>query len=178
MSAPLHLDFLQAQRPASRWGWLLGLAGVAALGAVLSWHWLELEPEVTNRAAEIGRLQTRLRSSESAGPRMGEQQLAQEWTPAAAVAQQLSAPWDELFALLEKGADQQVALLSLDPDLAKREILLTGEARHYAALMAYYRYLQEQPQLSNVVVHSHQVNRQDRDRPVRFRVSAHWEQIP
>ena len=51
---------------------------------------------------------------------------------------------------------------------------LTGEARDFDVLMNYFRHLQEQPVLTEVVLQTHQINRQDRDKPVRFRIAAHW----
>ena len=35
---------------------------------------------------------------------------------------------------------------------------------------------QSQPMLTSVALQTHQMNRQDRDKPIRFRITAHWEQ--
>ncbi len=173
--AALHLDFLQAHKSASRWGVLLALSGLLALAGVVAWYTQELEPQLQSASAALARVQREAQAkAPPPGPRLDDKRLDEEWAQAAKVAEQLNAPWAELLDMLEEGTELQVALLSLEPDLSKREFVLTGEARHYEALMGYYRYLQAQPQLTGVAVHMHQVSRQDRDRPLRFRVSGHW----
>lgn len=171
----LHLDFLQAHRSAARWGLWLALAGLLAMTGVVAWYTQELEPQLQSASAALSRAQREAQAkAPPPGPRMDDKRLDEEWAQAAKVAEQLNAPWAELLDMLEEGTELQVALLSLEPDLPKREFVLTGEARHYEALMGYYRYLQAQPQLTGVAVHMHQVSRQDRDRPLRFRVSGRW----
>ncbi len=179
MSQGLHLDFLRPRRTGGAWPLVLAVLGVAALAAVLFIYTEEVQPQTQATDLSLSRVQQALQAKAApAGPRMDDKQLAQEWAQAAKVAEQLNAPWAELLDTLEAGSDLDVALLSLEPDQAKREFVLTGEARHYEALMAYLHYLQSQPTLSEVAVHMHQVSRQDRDRPIRFRISAHWGGTP
>ncbi len=170
----MHLDFLHPHRRASVWGWLLLGLSLLAVGLLVDWRWLELEPRLQAGDAELRRLQATLGARQGAAPRLSEEQVALQWTAAAKAAQDLATPWGPVFALLEDGADGDVALLSLEPDGARHELLLTGEARNYAALLDYFRYLQDQPLLSAVALQTHQVNRLDRDKPVRFRITAHW----
>jgi Tfp pilus assembly protein PilN len=171
----MHLDFLHPHRPAARSGWLLLCFGLLALGTALGWYFLSVAPRVAASEAELRRLQDAVAAKEPATIRLSDQQLAAEWTRAAKVARELAVPWAPLFAILEGAAGQPIALLSLDPDGNRRELVLTGEARNFAALLDYYRYLQQQSMLNSVALQTHQVSRQDRDKPVRFRITAHWE---
>lgn len=159
-------------------GWALLAMGLIGVGAVVAWRFLDLEPRLHAGEAELRQLQTTLAAREPAAIRLSDDQLAGEWSRAAKVAQELAAPWAPLFGVLEGAAGQPVALLSLEPDGARHELVLTGEARNFAALLDYYRYLQKQPMLNTVALKTHQVNRQDRDKPVRFRITAHWESAP
>jgi Tfp pilus assembly protein PilN len=174
----MHLDFVHPRRPASWGGWVLLGFGVLLLGSSLAWQRLVLEPRLVAAEGEWRRLQAEFAAREPAGIRLNDEQLAAEWTRAARVAEELAAPWAPLLAMLESAADQPVALLSLEPDAARQELVLTGEARNFAALLDYYRYLQQQRTLSAVALQTHQVNRQDRDKPVRFRITARWERTP
>lgn len=170
----LHLDFHRPRRAAAAPGWLLLGAGLLVLGGLLAWHVLRLAPGLAAGEARLRDLQATLAARQPASVRGDERQLAVHWQRSARVARELAAPWDRLFGVLEAAADRPVALLSIEPDAVRGELVLTGEARDQAALLDYYRYLQGQSVLSAVVLQAHQVNRQDRQKPVRFRVSARW----
>jgi Tfp pilus assembly protein PilN len=141
---------------------------------MVAWHVLRLAPGLAAGEERLRDLQATLAARQPASVRGDERQLAVHWQRSARVARELAAPWARLFAVLETAADQPVALLSIEPDAVRGELVLTGEARDQEALLAYYRYLQGQAVLSAVVLQAHQVNRQDRQKPVRFRVSARW----
>ncbi len=172
----MHLDFLHPHRRTNRSGWVLLALGLLAVSAVLAWRWLELDPRLQAAQAQLQRAQASLSANEPVLQKLSDEQLNSDWSQAVGIAQQLGTPWEALFAELEAGADHGVALLSLEPDAQRHELLLNGEARDYAALVDYYRYLQSQPMLTSVALQTHQMNRQDRDKPIRFRITAHWEQ--
>lgn len=174
----MHLDFLHPHRRDRSLGWGLLAVGLAALAAVLVWRYSVVEPQRQQGEAQLRQLQARLTELEPQAVHLSDQQLAADWATAVKVNHELSAPWEGLFGVLEGAAQQPIALLSLEPDSARRELVLGGEARNYEALMEYYRYLQRQPLLTRVSLQTHQVSRQDRDKPIRFRISAHWERSP
>ncbi|MBI5786540.1 MAG: PilN domain-containing protein [Rhodocyclales bacterium] len=173
--ANLHLDFIHPRRPAAPTGWLALAAGLLVLAAVLTWHAGFVEPDVAAAELEVARMRKELAAREPAAMKLDDGQLAAEWQKALTINQRLGAPWQKLLAMLESYVDEPVALLSIDPDLTKKDLVLTGEARNLAALLDYVRFLKRQGMLSDVTLQSHQVNKQDRDRPVRFRISATWE---
>ncbi len=171
----MHLDFLHSRRPASAFGWLVLVIGLLVLGALLNWRFMTLAPQLQSTQTEIVRMKRELLPTGPAAARLSDKQLASDWVRAAEVAQELGAPWERLFAVLEGAAEQPVTLLTLEIEGSRRDLVLTGEARNYAALLEYYRYLQQQPMLGSAALQTHQVNRQDRDKPVRFRITARWE---
>jgi Tfp pilus assembly protein PilN len=173
----MHLDFLHPRRRVSGLGWLLLVLGLSALAALLSWYVLELEPRVRAGEAELRGLQNAWTARQPVTQTLSDEQLVTDWAQAASVAQQLATPWPGLFAEIEGAGGDDVALLSLEPDGVRHELVLNGEARNYEALLDYYRYLQQQPMLKTVVLQTHQVNHQDRDQPIRFRITAHWERV-
>ena len=92
----------------------------------------------------------------------------------AAVAAALNHPWDKLFSMLEAAPPGQVALLTLEPNAALHELVLTAEANNFNAMLDFYLLLGKQTDLSNLALHSHQINQQDNDKPIRFRITATW----
>jgi Tfp pilus assembly protein PilN len=173
--ADLHLDFVNPRRPATPAGWAVLVVGLLLLAAALFWHARLVEPGIAEAEQEVARLQKELTAREPVALNLSDAQLSAEWQKALAINQRLGAPWQKLLAMLESYVDEPVALLSIDPDLTKKDLLLTGEARNLEALLDYMRFLKRQSMLTDVTLQSHQVNKQDRDRPVRFRISATWE---
>lgn len=170
----LHLDFIRPRRASSAWGWLvLALGASLALGLAL-WDQQVLAHKIATAQQELTSVRSAIAANEPASLQLKGADLASEWQRASAVSRSLSAPWADLFAMLEAYTDQNVALLGMDPDLAKNDLVLAGEARDLAAVLDYVRYLKKQPMLSAVTLQSHHVSRQDRDKPVRFRIVANW----
>jgi Tfp pilus assembly protein PilN len=172
--ADLHIDFIHPHRPAARSGWLILLIGAVSLAAAVAWNVFVLEPDVEAAQAEATNLRATWMSHQPAALKLNDTQLAAEWQKALAINSRLDTPWQKLFAALESYVDQPVALLTIDPDIARKELLLTGEARNLDAVLDYVRFLKRQPMLAEVTLQSHQVNKQDHDKPVRFRISASW----
>ncbi|MBK7663199.1 MAG: PilN domain-containing protein [Sterolibacteriaceae bacterium] len=168
----LTLDFRRNELPH---GWInavLLIAGVAAAGYAgwsawqLSADGRTLDAKLANLSKKPGR-EAPLREGADA------QRFERETRILANVALELNTPWNPLFRALEE-APQKVALLSIEPDAHKRELILTGEAKDFTEMLDYVRYLQGQTMLSGIALQTHQINQQDRDKPVRFRITAGW----
>ncbi len=56
---------------------------------------------------------------------------------------QLSLPWNALFKAVEASGGQSIALLSLEPDLQKGMVKISGEAKDLEALLNYVRQLSD-----------------------------------
>lgn len=102
----------------------------------------------------------------------------QEITPqlqrAGRVIEQLSFPWDKLFKTLESSINEDVALLSVQPDLAGHVVTLNAEARNWDAMLAYIRRLEKSNFFNGVHLLSHQLQQNDEQRPVRFILNCIW----
>jgi len=94
------------------------------------------------------------------------------------VAQNLTTPWADVLESLEAAPNQAVALLSVEPSAAKRNLRITAEARDAHDMLAYLAALQQDPRLSGVVLLSHQVQTQAPGMPLRFQVQAGWGPAP
>ena len=170
----IYLDFANSRRPAGATQWLLFLLGIVAIAATIGWNRLYWQPRIEAGEKQLNSVKTALASRQPPTLKIEDAQLAAEWNRAIVIARELNLPWEKLFATFETEAERPVGILSLEPDVSKGELVLTAEARNFEEMLAYYRMLQQQENLSAVVLHTHQVNQQDREKPIRFRITAKW----
>jgi len=90
-------------------------------------------------------------------------------------ARKLAMPWSALFRALEAAATARVALLAIEPDAEKRTILLSAEAKDYAAALAYVGNLARQETLANVYLSHHELKQAAGQRVLAITVSASWK---
>jgi Tfp pilus assembly protein PilN len=172
------LDFVARGHRPSRASWLLLAAGALVLAALAAWQQFDRNPQLQARRAHLRRVQTALEARRPAQSSVDDRQLAAEWARAIGVADDLNQPWEGLFHMFERQVDRPVGLLTLESDAAKHQVMLTAEAKNFNAMLAYYRYLQGQKMLRDVVLHAHKVNQQDTERPINFRITAVWVPRP
>ncbi|MES2579513.1 MAG: hypothetical protein V4552_03125 [Pseudomonadota bacterium] len=86
----------------------------------------------------------------------------------------LATPWDELLATIEQSDLPDIALLSIEPNLKKQQLLLTGEAKNLPTALRYIQQLEAQPVLNEVYLQKHSIDEADVSKPVRFIVLAKW----
>ncbi|NVD69554.1 PilN domain-containing protein [Duganella sp. BJB1802] len=80
--------------------------------------------------------------------------------------------WGPLFGAIEKASSADIELLEFQPDKANRRVMLRGEARDQAALVAFVDALAEQPVLKRVHLTHQKVRRRDRLQTVVFEIKA------
>lgn len=167
-------SFIGPKRSPSWVGWILMLAGTVAIGfAVDRWSTSKDALELANI-----RLQTRL----SMIPAERAVKPVVEITPEMEmkthqeeqITKALALDWEQLFAALEASQTNDISLLSLQPDPRRGLVMLNGEARNMAAVIAYQRKLTTN--LHDVVLTTHEVQQQSPQQPVRFTISARWNE--
>jgi len=162
----VDLDYLaRRRRPA--------LAGLVVLGLSLALGG-ELALRYRDVRLELARLETQsgLISPERSVRTVPKERLDEETKLAEAVVRQLTLPWGPLIGAIEQAATRDVAILQLQPDAESRTLRITAEARHRDAMFEYLRRLAAARGLAEVHVVSHQVQRDDPQRPVQFSVQA------
>jgi hypothetical protein len=100
------------------------------------------------------------------------ERLDEETKSAEAVVRELTLPWAPLLRSLEEAATRDVAILQLQPDAHLRVVKLTAEARSQEAMFAYLRRLAAAKNLGDTHLVSHQVQRDDPQRPIQLSVQA------
>ncbi|HYP31554.1 MAG TPA: hypothetical protein VES00_06795 [Burkholderiaceae bacterium] len=171
------VDFAPGARRGPRVGGALLAAGVALLGLVL-WQGGRLVAERgAAQAALRDMVPDRTHASSATPTKADPKQLALARTTRQ-VASTLNTPWAGLLGSLGSTARKDVALLGVEPSVAKRSVRLTAEARDEAEMLAWLAALQHDPRLSSVVLVSHQVQAQAPGTPIRFQVQAQWGDTP
>ena len=172
----LELDF---HRTAAQARWLrIGLlaAGIALVGVVLL-RYEALSNEATVWEAKLQDLtQLVRRKTVSLGAGARESKAPpEEIKRANVVLEQMTVPWGVLFSELEATADNDLALLAIQPDVASRQVRVTGMATSLAAVTHFITRLEAQPHLTSVYLVEHALSTGSTRRPVTFSVVASWE---
>lgn len=139
------------------------------------WNYLQLQQQMIAWRAEtqsLPRNETQHRVS-SAPEEL--ERVRSELRFANHVIEKLDTPWDALFGAVESTFNEQVTLLSVEPDTERREIRLLAEAKDLESMLDYVRQVRESSVLKNGYLVEHQINQQDPLRPVRFTVTANWD---
>ena len=98
---------------------------------------------------------------------------AEELAAARETVQRLSTPWEKLLGALESAANDQVALLSIEPDPKAGTVKISGDSKDYLAVLTYVLNLSRAEALSGVQLARHE-QRSDAQKTVGFSVSASW----
>lgn len=175
----LELDF---HRRAAQARWLrVGLlaAGIILAGAaVLRFQALGKEATVwESKLEDLTQLARRKTVSLGVGTRESKAP-PEEIKRANVVLEQMTVPWGVLFSELEATADNELALLAIQPDVASRQVRVTGVATSLAAVTRFVTRLEAQPHLTGVYLVEHALSAASPRRPVTFSVVASWEAAP
>lgn len=134
------------------------------------------ETELDNWQRKWRSLEARV--GQPAVKRAEQDRFADEIGRANRIIDRLGLPWGELFAAIDATVIDDVALLSVEPDMERREVRISAEAKDSKAMLNYVRSLQHSKAFSNGHIVSHQINKQDPQKPVRFSVVAAWPGAP
>ena len=163
----VDLDYLgRRRRPAFAGLVVLGLS--VALAAGLALRYRDVRVELASLETQSGLISPERRVLRA----VPKERLDEETRLAEAVVRQLTVPWGPLIGAIEQAATREVAILQLQPDAESRTLRITAEARHRDAMFEYLRRLAAARGLAEVHVVSHQVQRDDPQRPMQFTVQA------
>ena len=168
MSRLLSLNFVPVRNDSRSFGWLLLTLGLAFL------VWVLMDYESLNVQREVNLLELDNRQP---------QKLPIQLDPKIRlrienVSSFLSTPWSLMLNEVEsaiENADKAVAILEVSPDLDKRQIRILGEAKNLTAAIDFFSHLQTLPALDQPIMVQHEVQTQQRERPVRFEITSGWK---
>ena len=167
MMQRLDLDFCRHSRR-SRWAGRVLLAIALAVSGDAAYTYLSLHRAIAQREVVVAKAQPK--KPARAVP-------AEEVALARETVQRLTLPWSSLFGALESAANEQVALLAIEPDPRSGKVVISGDSKDYLAALSYVLNLSRSEALSAVQLVRHEVKQNDPQHPVAFSVSAAWNEV-
>jgi Tfp pilus assembly protein PilN len=161
----LRIDFCRSP-PSPRWLAPLLLAVAVAFASDVGLSYLDSRHQMKKNEASLARLDPR-------SYKPARNASTEEIAAARETLQRLSTPWDKLFGALESAADEQVALLAIQPDPRAGTVVISGDSKDYLAALTYVLNLSRAEALSHVQLAKHEV-KNDPQKTVAFSVSAQW----
>jgi Tfp pilus assembly protein PilN len=170
----LELDFAATPR---RGGW----AAYAVLTAVAfaTFELLTVHADLLRETETLEYRIAQLERRDSHAPvsaRTLDETLLGEIRFANEVIDQLALPWERLFRAVEGASLPRVALLGIAPDAKAGTVAISGEAADSEAMFDYLTRLEQQAQLRDVYLLTHQHDPRNSARPLRFTVTASWNE--
>lgn len=172
--ARMQLDFISKGFSRGRMVGLLGFLAAVGIAAWSGWSYLQLQQKVDIWRVDSERLRRNEIQPRAVNTPEDQERVKSELRFARRVIEKLDTPWDGLFGAIEEAFNEQVTLLSVEPDTERREVRLLAEAKDLDAMLDYVQQVRESPVLRNGYLVDHQINQQDPLRPVRFTVTAQW----
>jgi len=176
MSAPLlQLDFVRPRVRTTLAGMLLLIVGLGALAVAVA----EYRALTMRRAGlELRLAAAQRRASVNPADVAHAAHLTEE---AGGITRELGTPWTAVLADLEAASQASagaIAVLAVEPDHDKHRILVKGESKDLPLALTYLERLQKSPALRYPMLDSHEVVADDKDHPVRFALTADWQEVP
>ena len=177
MSLQLDLDFIQTPFfSLTRFSWLsLFLLVVSLAVALFTWQSYQAKRVeylgLATNLAEMNQQQQQKLPIKQAPVSIPPEHLKQLQETVNA----LAIPWNALFEAVEQSDQKDIALLSIEPNSQKQQVVMTGEAKNLQVALAYIAQLENQPALSQVFLQKHSIDEANASKPVGFTVFAKWE---
>jgi Fimbrial assembly protein (PilN) len=154
----MELDFIAQKPRTSIAGLLLLLAGLIACAWVIGRDYTDRMPRAAQLDSQIAQLRKaqEVRRSTERSINTVTPEMAASAARAQAVSSQLSMPWNRMFdAVALASKSDSAALLAIEPDMQKQQVVLVGEAKNQQAMLQFLKNIQASPDFTEVVLKSH-----------------------
>lgn len=173
-----YFDFVATPRPRVWVRGILLVLGLCAIAGVLGFERVVLRPELEAQRQLVLDQRNKMGSKPTAST-LRPEDLAAAWRTAQNAANQLNLPWNRFFSSLGQASSAgEVALISIEPDTQKGQVVVVAEARNLEGMLNFVSALQISDEFSEVALQSHLINRAVPEQPIRFRLSTKWRTKP
>ena len=83
-------------------------------------------------------------------------------------------PWEALFDSIENAVSKDIALLSLLPNVSKKSLRISGEAKNMPELLAFIKALEEEKIFVNAHLLNYKIKKSSSHQPITFQVITSW----
>lgn len=162
------------------------LTGLLASAAVF-YQYTSSTHEVNYWETRVARIEQQHKQREVVAPRQSvrqgrqrdiSQEIRQEIKKASAVIDQMNLPWESFFDAIEFASHKDVALLSLQPSVANRNIRIGGEAKDMSVLLYFIEALEREVIFEHAHLLNYKIKLDNPHRPVVFLLTASWAPVP
>lgn len=102
------------------------------------------------------------------------QEIRKEIAQANSILDQINLPWEALFDSIESAATEQIALLSLQPNVSNRTLRISGEAKNMTELLTFVEALEREAVFENAHLLNYKIKHDNPHRPIIFLLTAAW----
>jgi Tfp pilus assembly protein PilN len=174
----LKLKFPYQEQSIPHIDYAILLIGLLILGGVfLQYRYITEEVNYwTNRVERLEKQQQQKAAPRARSTRVREfsQEIRKETAQANNVLNQINLPWETLFDSIESAATEQIALLSLQPNVANQTLRISGEARNMSELLDFVEALERELVFENVHLLNYKIKQDNPHRPIIFLLTATW----
>lgn len=157
------------------------LIGLLILAGVVLQH-RHITEEVNYWSTRVERLE---KQQQKAAPRTRaasrvrefSHEIRKEITQANMILDQINFPWETLFDSIESAATEEIALLSLQPNVSNRTLRISGEAKDMSELLDFVEALEREKIFENVHLLNYKVKQENPHRPIVFLLTAAWVEV-
>lgn len=154
--------------PLARAAAILTVVVIVACGATVAWQSFKVFTELRAEKQRTSQVQERLDRLQAELGKPVQLRPKEQLAEYNRVTRNLNTPWATIFALLERRVPRDVALISIEPDAARRIVRLQAEARTLDDLIQCAESLRSDETVARVLPLQHETNEQDPSRPVRL----------
>ncbi|MEK6686397.1 MAG: PilN domain-containing protein [Pseudomonadota bacterium] len=175
----LRLKFPDHGQSAPHVDFSILLIGLLVLAAAL-FQFRQITEEVNYWSNRVERLEKQ--QQQKAAPRSRStlrireisQEIRKEIIKANAILDQINLPWETLFDSIEHAATEEIALLSLQPNVSGRSLRISGEAKNMSKLLDFVEALERELIFENVHLLNYKIKQDNPHRPIVFFLTATW----
>jgi len=169
----LELDYQRKPNNITLLGVTVCILAVAVL-ALMIFQYRQLSEQTQVVETELRKVERKINSRTINAGAKDARTLAREIKEANKVLKMMGLSWDGIFGAVSAAHQKGVALLALAPEPDKRIVKISAEAKNFSVMLDYVKRLEEQPALGEVYLQSHNLQKRDPQKPVRFVVMADW----